>query len=165
MRSLLSAIDAVSVYCGRAVGQFYMVAALLTFYEVVMRYLFNAPTIWAFEVVMLLCAIAWMMSAGYVTQQKKHISITILYAAAPRPAQWALDLFSNIIGLAAVGTLAYASWPLARDAWTMHELTGSPFNSPEPMILKGMLFAGACMYALQLVVNLIRNLQTYGEWR
>jgi len=51
-----NAIDHFSRFSGLAVGQLYLLCALVTVYEVVMRYVFNAPTQWAFEVVMVLCA-------------------------------------------------------------------------------------------------------------
>ena len=56
-------IDHFSKFSGLAVSQLYLTAALCTIYEVISRYVFNAPTQWAFEVVMVLCATAWMLSA------------------------------------------------------------------------------------------------------
>lgn len=165
MESLFKAVDRFSTFTGRAVGQFYFILALITCYEVIMRYLFNAPTMWAFELVMLLCGIVWMLSVGYVTQQKGHIGITVLFVLAPRPVQWYLELFADVAGLLATATLAYACWPLMYDALTMHELSGTSFNSPEPMIAKTVVFLGASMYALQLLVNTLRHLQAYRDWR
>jgi len=165
MESLFKAVDRVSTFTGRAVGQFYFILALITCYEVVMRYLFNAPTMWAFELVMLLCGIVWMMSVGYVTQQKGHIGITVLFVLAPRRAQWYLELFADVAGLLATATLAYACWPLMHDALTMYELSGTSFNSPAPMIAKSAVFLGASMYAVQLLVNLLRHLRAYRDWR
>jgi len=165
MDFLLKAVDRFSTFTGRAVGQFYFILSAITIYEVVTRYFLQISNMWAFELVLLLCAIAWMLSVGYVTQQKGHIAITILYVLAPRRVQWYLDLFSNVVGLVIILILAYASWPLMHDAITMHELSGTAFNSPEPMIAKSVLVIGCLMYALQLAVNLIRHIREYGAWR
>ena len=165
MERLFNGIDLVTTFIGRAVGQFYFIMACITIYEVIMRYFFNKPTMWAFELVILMCGMAWVLSVGYVTQQKGHISITILYLASPPNAQWWLDLLSNTMGLAAIGTLGYAAWKPAHEAIAMHELSGTPFNSPEPMITKSVLVIGCALYFIQLLVNTIRHLRTYGSWR
>ncbi len=165
MESLFRGVDRFTTFTGRAVAQLYFILACITVFEVVMRYLFNAPTMWAFELVIILCATAWMLSVGYITQQQGHIGITILYVMAPERTQWYLDLFSNVMGLLAVSTLCYASWPMMHDALTMHELSGTAFNSPEPMIAKTVLVLGSGIYALQLLVNTIRHLQSFNGGR
>ena len=63
-------VDHVSRFVGLAVGNLYLMAAFCTLWEVIARYVFNAPTQWVFEVVMVLCASAWMLSAGFVTAAK-----------------------------------------------------------------------------------------------
>lgn len=40
-------IDHFSKFSGLAVSQLYLIAALCTIYEVISRYVFNAPTQWA----------------------------------------------------------------------------------------------------------------------
>ena len=52
-------VDHFSRFIGLAVSNFYLMAAFCTLWEVVARYVFNAPTQWVFEVVMVLCATAW----------------------------------------------------------------------------------------------------------
>ena len=158
MRPLLRAVDHVSNFLGLASGQLYLLCALITTYEVVMRYVFNAPTQWAFEVVMVLCASAWLLSAGYVTVHKRHIGITVLYAMAPRRVRWWLDVVALVAALGATLFLAFAALEPARSAIRIVERTGSAFNSPQPTILKTLLLVGALLYAVQTVANLIRHL-------
>jgi TRAP-type mannitol/chloroaromatic compound transport system permease small subunit len=64
VRGILRAIDHHSQFLGLAAAQLYLLCALITTYEVVMRYVFRAPTQWAFEIVMVLCASAWLLSVG-----------------------------------------------------------------------------------------------------
>jgi TRAP-type C4-dicarboxylate transport system permease small subunit len=159
VRGILRAIDHLSEFLGLAAAQLYLLCALITTYEVVMRYVFFAPTQWAFEVVMALCASAWMLSVGYVTRHRRHIGITVLYVLAPPRVRWLLDLFINVVGLAVVAILLYAAWEPAMRAIATIQRTGSAFNSPEPTILKTMLVIGAALYALQLIVNLVKHLR------
>ena len=82
--SVNRSIDHFSRFLGLSVGNLYLLAALCTLWEVTARYVFHAPTQWAFEVVMVLCATAWMLSAGFVTLHKRHIGITVLYLMASK---------------------------------------------------------------------------------
>lgn len=157
MRRLLRAIDHFSNFLGLAAGQLYLLCAVVTTYEVVMRYVFNAPTQWAFEVVMVLCASAWLLSSGYITFHQRHIGITVLYAMAPPAVRWWLDLLALVAALAATTILAYAALDPALLAIHIVERTGSAFNSPQPVILKTLLVFGAVLYAVQTISNLFKH--------
>ena len=60
-------IDRLNTLLGEWLAWLYLVAVAITAYEVVMRYIFNAPTTWAFELTVLLCAIGYLFGGGYVT--------------------------------------------------------------------------------------------------
>ena len=97
--------DHFSKFSGLAVAQLYLICAAVTGYEVISRYVFDAPTQWVFEVVMVLAATAWMLSAAYVTLHKRHIGITVFYIMASDRGKWWLDLFAYVIGVIALWLL------------------------------------------------------------
>lgn len=68
-----------SQFLGLSAAHFHLVCALITAYEVILRYFFNAPTLWAFEAVMAVCAAGWVLSGPYVTMRNSHIAITAVY--------------------------------------------------------------------------------------
>ena len=152
-------IDHLSHFSGLAVAQFYILCAAITLYEVVMRYVFHAPTQWAFEMVMVLCASAWMISAGYVTLKQRHIGITVFYILVGERARWWLDLFATLVGVVALFLLVADSISHALDSIDIVERAGSAFNSPQPMLLKTVLVVGATLYLAQLLVNLYRHFE------
>lgn len=164
MQSVLNGMDRVSQFLGLAVSHFYLVCAVVTAFEVAMRYLFNSPTLWAFEVVMVICASAWVLSGAYVTMRRGHIAITVLYQYTKGWARWWLDLIIQLVALASMCVLVYALWDPMRGALRGGiERSGSSFNSPEPTVLKTLLFVGALLYALQTLANLIRHLHRSGH--
>ncbi len=152
-----SFIDHFSRFTGFSVAQFYIVCAFITLYEVVMRYAFGAPTQWAFEVVMVLCATAWMLSAAYVTLEKRHIGITVLYLAAGEKTRWYLDWFAMAVGIIALFFLVDDTLVRSLESIDLVERAGSAFKSPLPMMLKTALTVGAFMYLMQLLVNFWRH--------
>ena len=162
MKRLLHAVDRLNQFVGLSVSHFYMICAVITVYEVARRYFFNAPTQWAFEVVMVVCASAWALSGAYITMRRSHISITVIYERVRGRARWWLDLFILVVSLAAMWTFVYALWHPMVDALGAVERSGTSFNSPEPAILKTLLFVGALLYGVQLVVNLVKHFRAEG---
>jgi len=153
-------VDHVSRFTGLAVGNLYIIAAAATLWEVFSRYILNDPTQWVFEVVMVLCACAWMLSAGFVTLQKRHIGITVFYLMASERTRWWLDLFAMLVGVFALYMLVGDTLIRALESIDLTERLGSAWNSPQPIILKSVLVLGLFMYLVQLLVNLTRHFQS-----
>ena len=108
---------------------------------------------------MVLCATAWMLSVGYITQRNRHIGITVFYLMASDRTQWRLDLFALVIGVVALFLLAGDATTRALESIDLVERAGSAFNSPEPMMLKTVMMVGAVMYLVQLLVNLHNHIE------
>ena len=151
-------IDWLNRLLGERLCYLYLAAVVITAYEVVMRYLFDAPTIWAFELTILLCAICYLLSGGFVTLQHKHIAITSVYDLMPARIRWWLDLSAILTGILAMGLLVWAAWRPGVLAATIVERTGSAWNSPSPAIIKPLIAIGALLIVLQLLVQLYRHL-------
>jgi len=152
-----NAIDHVSHFTGISASVLYLIAIFATLYEVFARYLFNAPTEWAYEIVMVLVATCWMLSDGYITFRQRHIAVTVFSHAASPGVRWRLELFSNIVGLLAIFILTVDSMSEAVEAFHRIEKSGTAFNSPMPTFLKVLLTLGATLYLAQLSVNLHRQ--------
>ncbi|MFK7941988.1 MAG: TRAP transporter large permease subunit, partial [Paracoccaceae bacterium] len=153
-------VDHVSRFTGLAVGNLYLLAAACTLWEVFARYVMHAPTQWVFEVVMVLCACAWMLSAGFVTLQKRHIGITVFYIMASERTKWWLDLFAMCVGVFALYMLVGDTLIRALESIDLTERGGTAWNSPLPMVLKTVLVSGLFLYLVQLLVNLSRHFQS-----
>ncbi len=162
MNALLRAVDRVNQFIGLSVCHLYLICAAVTVYEVAMRYFFNAPTQWAFEVVMVVCASAWALSGSYITMRRSHIAITVIYERFTGKFKWWVDLFILVLSLAAMSLFVYSLWEPMESAIHGLERSGTSFNSPEPLILKTLLWVGAVLYAVQLVVNIIKHLTGHG---
>jgi tripartite ATP-independent transporter DctM subunit len=154
-------VDHFSRFLGLSVGNLYLLAAFCTLWEVFARYVLNAPTQWVFEVVMVLCACAWMLSAGYVTLQKRHIGITVFYLMASGRVRWWLDLFAMVVGVFALYMLVSDTLIRALESIDLVERGGTAWNSPLPMVLKTVLVTGLFVYLVQLLVNLGRHFRTH----
>lgn len=152
-------IDRLNRWLGENLCWLYLVAVAATAYEVVLRYLFNAPTDWAFELTILLCGICYLLAGGYVTQKDVHIAITSLLDLAPAGLRRGLRIFATLVGIVASAGLLWAAAGPAWRAASIVERTGSAWNSPAPAIIKPMIALAALLVLLQLAARLVCQLR------
>ena len=78
---VLRSIDSISTWSGKIVAWliFPMVGSLV--FEVVARYLFDSPTLWAYDMTFMLYGSFFMLGAAYTLQQKGHIRTDSFYSA------------------------------------------------------------------------------------
>lgn len=158
MRGIASGIDRINQFIGRAAMHVYLVVALLSIYEVSLRYVLNAPTTWSYEIILALCGLAWALSGGYVTLKQRHIAITIIYDLSSPGVRRFLDIFALAFAAVALGLLTYLSIDLAVKSLRFFDKTGSAFNSPLPTLSKCFLVIGAILYLAQVVRELFRRI-------
>ena len=93
----IKAIDAISIASGKAVAWLIipMVGSLV--YEVVARYLFNAPTEWAYDMTFMLYGTFFMLGAAYTLQKKGHIRTDSFYSAWPVKRQGWVDAVCYLV--------------------------------------------------------------------
>ena len=90
-------IDRLSDFCGKLAAWLFFIIAVMITYEVVARYVFLAPTIWAEEMSQFFQIWATYLAAAYVLKHRKLISIdTIVSRFSPR-VQWYFDLFAYAV--------------------------------------------------------------------
>lgn len=159
---LLRLVSALNEVLGRAVSGLFVVAVAATVYEVFVRYVLNAPTIWAHELTILLCAIAFLIGGAYVTKRESHIAITSLYALLPRRIQIALDIFHAVFAFAFLALFTWAAWRTGSTAFARWETTGSAWNPPTPAIVKPTIAIAGGLMALQVAANLLLRLSRPG---
>ncbi len=153
----MQAIESFNLWLGKQVAWLYLGAVVITFYEVVARYVFNAPTTWAFEITIFLCAAGYMLSGPNVTAEDKHIAITSLVEISGPRRRWWMRLVSLVVGLFGMAGLVYGSWTSGLRAFTIWERTGSAYNSPTPALIKPIITIAGILVLLQLALQLVRH--------
>jgi TRAP-type C4-dicarboxylate transport system permease small subunit len=149
-------LDSVSVFVGQACSVLFFACVAISALEVVLRYGFDAPTLWSTELVMTLCASAWVLSVGYVTERHRHISITMLELVVGERVWRVFRLLQMIVATGAVLVLSMALYHPAATVLKRTEHSGTALNSMQPTILKVLLLVGCIFYILQLLANIVR---------
>ena len=89
-----------------------MVASIVIvmFYEVVSRYVFARPTLWANELSLWIAALVFLLAGQYAMQQRSHIRIYVIYDVMPRWMQKTADILSLALLLTFVFALVWGGW-------------------------------------------------------
>ncbi|MBV17189.1 MAG: C4-dicarboxylate ABC transporter permease [Thalassospira sp.] len=153
------AMDTVSVFVGQGCSVLFFACIAVSALEVVLRYGFDAPTLWSTELVMALCASAWVLSVGYVTERHRHISITMLEIFVGERIWRVFRLIQMLVATGAILILSMALYHPAAKVLSRIEYSGTAMNSMQPTYLKILLFVGSIFYILQLLSNVIRWVQ------
>lgn len=148
---------------GQAVAWLVFVAMLVSVYEVIMRYGFNAPTEWAHETTTFLVATIFALGGPYALATNRHIQIRILLdRLSPQKRSW-LDLLNLVLGILFCLAIGYAAWILAFNAthapdgsWRL-ETSGSSWNPPLPAFIKIIILISIALMALQQVVRISQH--------
>ncbi|KUP93389.1 TRAP transporter small permease subunit [Tritonibacter horizontis] len=149
-------MDNISVFVGQACSVLFFACIAISAAEVVLRYGFDAPTLWSTELAMTLCASAWVLSVGYVTQRHRHISITMMELIVGERVWRIFRLFQMLIATGALFVLTLALHHPASKVLGRTEYSGTAMNSLAPTYLKVLLFVGCIFYILQLLANIVR---------
>jgi TRAP-type mannitol/chloroaromatic compound transport system permease small subunit len=76
---VIAAIDLVSIWTGRAAAVLIFPMIFSLVWEVVARYFFNAPTIWANDLSTMFYGALFMVGSAYALQRQQHIRTDWLY--------------------------------------------------------------------------------------
>lgn len=150
---------------GRPFGFALLLVAAFSFYEVVMRYVFNAPTEWVHETTTAMTAICFAFGGVYCVATDRHIRVVLIYDALGSRARRVLDVLISLVGMVATGLMAWAAWGLAYKGFYRPsgefrlETTGTAWNPPTPAIVKSFLFLMLCVMCAQFALQTIRHVR------
>ena len=113
-----------------AMGASALVVAMVavTCYEVVVRYAFDAPTIWAIELARLLLGPYFLLVGPYILHLGGHVNVDVLYARLPRRIAGAVDVLTIPIIMYFAAMLLIYSAPLVYSSFAVGETSTSAWN-------------------------------------
>ena len=132
MVKIVRAIDRFTDTTGVWIAWLNVPLVLAVAWEVIARYLFNAPTIWSFDVTYMLYGTLFMLGAGYTLLKQGHIRTDIFYDKwSPRRQGW-VDAVSYLLFFFPGMILFFlASWDSAFHSFLIRETSdASPWHPP-----------------------------------
>jgi TRAP-type C4-dicarboxylate transport system permease small subunit len=127
-------------------------------YEVFLRYVLEAPTLWANELTLWLAGFVFLCSGFYAMQQRSHIRIFIIYEIMPRWVQRVCDIISTILICTFAFFLVFGSYKqVFIKKFYQWEMFGTAFDPPIPATIQPMILIIVTLIAIQSVINLIAD--------
>ena len=167
MANTITSIDKFSKRVGNIVCWILVPLILAMTYEVIMRKLFLAPTIWAYDMSRFLYGALFMLGAGYALSKGVHIRADFLYRNFKTKNQGLVDFWLYILfyfpGLIVFlyMTIGYVEESIRRGERGM-DTTWMPFMWP----IKSCLLLGIIFLLIQGVSELLKSYWAAkkGEW-
>ena len=160
-RALLGLADGISIVLGYVSQVMLLVLIASMLYEVVARYGFGAPTLWAFDVAYMSTGVLFVLGAAECLRRDAHVRIDFLSARLPARVRGAIDGTAYLLLLCPTfGWLAYVAGSRAWRAYVTGEVeTVSPW-APLMWPFYSALTIGLAALALQLAAEGIRAFVT-----
>jgi TRAP-type mannitol/chloroaromatic compound transport system permease small subunit len=156
--SLITVIDTVSDWSGRIICWLIIPLVGSLAWEVVARYVFNAPTIWAYDVSYMLYGAFFMLGAAYALYRGGHIRTDMLYQNWSQRRQGAVDAVCYLfLFFPAMGFLFWMGWQEFWHAWQIGERSDASPWRPILYPLKAVIPLTALMLLAQGVSEFLKS--------
>ena len=167
MRSFISFADHLSTSIGKAFYWCIVILMVGTVYEVIMAYVFNAPTLWNFDFSMQMYGAILMMSGAYCLATESHVRGDVIYRLfKPKTQGWIDLILYFIFFFPGVLALTFYGYDYAALAWKIKETSWSSPAQIQIYMVKAMIPAAGVTLTIQGISEVFRSIiciQT-GHW-
>lgn len=144
---------------GKLFSTFIYVIVFVLVYEVVMRYIWGSPTIWAHEFSQFFYAAHFMMAGPFALRWGAHVNIELLYNRFPLRTRAIVDLFTWTLFYLLMGVMLYHGWQIAWHSVRAMETSESVWGPPVWPVMLTVPLASALML-LQGTTKTIKDAYT-----
>ena len=130
---------------------------IIAFFEFIARYLFNSPTIWAWDINIQLFAVIVVFGGAYNYYHNMHVRVDVLFSLLPRRTQAIMDVITSGLVFLTLFTLLIFSTQEAWSAFLIRERSNSVW-APPTYPLKAVIPLGILLFLLQGVAHFLRNI-------
>ncbi len=158
MLALLKFLDRITGTTGAIVAWLVIPLIFASCYEVVSRYVFGAPTLWAFEVGYMVMGTHFLIGMAYTLREDAHVRVDFFYGQLSAKKRALLDVFAYVVlVLPAALWLTAGLWQKVTAAYASHERTGMSAFNPVIWPFRLVLCTAFALLALQAIAKLIRT--------
>jgi TRAP-type mannitol/chloroaromatic compound transport system permease small subunit len=125
-----SAITALNRWIFNATLWLMAVVVPVMLYEVVARYVFDAPTVWGMELAVLLFGPYFLLGGPHLLHLRGHVALDLLHQRLSPAWRRRLDLLNYPVIIVFSAILLYFSVPSALSAFNYRETSFSAWNPP-----------------------------------
>ncbi len=153
---MIRIIDSLNEAVGRVIALLAGVFAVIIIYDVFMRYVMRAPTLWAFDVTKMIFGFYFIMLGGYALRHQAHVKVDLL-TTSMRPAlrRWVEIAGYVVFFLPFSFVFMLYSWQFGLRSLAQGEVTYGAMQLPVYPVKLSMGVA-ACLLFLQGVSEMLK---------
>lgn len=125
-------------------------------WEIVMRYFFNSPSQWAYEISLFLYGGYIALGGAYTHLAGGHVNVDIIWGKLSLRGRAMLDVLTSVFAFLFLGVLFWVSLQITINSWQIGETTMSHWK-PIYYPLRTTLPVGCFLFLMQVVAKLIRD--------
>ena len=151
--------DKIVKYSGYLASALFITIGFIVSYEVIMRYLFNSPTIWVNEVSRFLQIWATYLALTYSFHKQDFIRITVIYDRLNETGKKILDFISFIFIIIFSCFVVYYGWLIAYDSLKVGRTSSTILDVPSFLteLAIPLCFAFLVIRVILEAIRYIRN--------
>ncbi len=151
--------DKIVKYSGYLASALFIAIGFIVSYEVIMRYLFNSPTIWVNEVSRFLQIWATYLALTYSFHKQDFIRITVIYDRLNETGKKILDFISFIFIIIFSCFVVYYGWLIAYDSLKVGRTSSTILDVPSFLteLAIPLCFAFLVIRVILEAIRYIRN--------
>lgn len=114
VHNLVKGVDWLAEKSGTWLSVLVVLLMLTMTFEVTMRYVFNEPTIWSYDITYMLGGAFFLFSASYVLLHEGHVRVDVFYDKFSRRRKTLVDIIlTPLLFFPALGVFVYHGWKFA----------------------------------------------------
>jgi len=151
---------------GMVSGLGILAMGLILTYEVVCRYVFNAPTIWAQEISIYLYMWTMLAAASYTLQAGKHVHVDLLIERLPARVKSLFEIATSAVGVAFCAIVSVQAYQMIAATVHFAKVSATPLRVPlwipQSALLMGFVLL-TFQFLLILADRILRFRATAGD--
>ena len=155
--------DKLVKYSGYLASALFIAIGFIVSYEVIMRYLFNSPTIWVNEVSRFLQIWATYLALTYSFHKQDFIRITVIYDRLNENGKKILDFISFIFILIFSSFVVYFGWLIAYDSLKVGRTSSTILDVPSFLTELAIPLCFAFL-VLRVILEIIKYVRNFVKW-
>jgi TRAP-type mannitol/chloroaromatic compound transport system permease small subunit len=159
LKICLLIIDKINEWVAKIMSWAVLLIIGATVYEVVMRYVFNAPTIWVFEFNYLLHGPYFLLVGAFTLAVRGHVNVDIFYGRLSGRAKAVMDLITAPVFFFFVISMFIYGGRFAMNSFSFRETLSSAW-APPIYPIKMVIPVAAALIILQGAAKFIRDFYT-----
>lgn len=160
MKKLLGIIERITGNIGVIAAWLVVPLVIATVYEVLSRYLLNAPTVWAFEIGYMMMGSHFLLGAAYTLREGSHVRVDLIDNSISAKSRAIIDVVGYLfLILPMMLWMSWGLWDYFENAWVNSETSGHSSWNPVVWPYRLVFFISFLVLTLQVVGEILKGLR------